>query len=321
MAQESLVHCSDSTFCVPGVYGVPRSKGLVLSYEVVSGSNITATSDEPTIGNGNGTIDYTKRLDFRFKFPIVNDPKMKIAMGFHYYNEEYDFGNLGNPEYEPFTRLNDRNLKSIGSSVYVVKPFLGNKYFVFRGSFDLNGDYSDASNLNDFAKFSFAPLYGVKVNPFTTMAFGAALSFDFGDPAVYPVFIYNRTLNSKWGIELTLPVEARVRRTFNPKSILYGGLKLEGAGYNITPDENDTFFDRNETIQISKSELKYYLNYEHEIHDYLWFGVNGGWRSNINFNLTAVDRLKSETIIDSKLKMTPYANLSLFIVPPRKWLE
>ena len=188
---------------------------------------------------------------------MLNHEKFKLALGVHYYNEEFEFSDLDNPEYTAFQRLNDRNLKSIGTSIYMVRPFLGNKYIVFRGAFNLNGDYEDSKNLKDFTKVSLVPLYGVKINPYTSMAFGVALSFDFGDPAIYPVFIYNKTFNNRWGLELTLPVEARVRHTFNKRNLLYAGVKLQGNGYNITLDPESELLVENETIQLSKSELKY----------------------------------------------------------------
>ena len=82
-----------------------------------------------------------------------------------------------------------------------------------------------------------------------------------------------------------------------------------------------TFVEEGETLQISKSEIQFGVNYEREIHDFLWFGIHAGVRSNLSLDLISLDRLKSEQIIDSQLGTAPFANISLFLVPPQKWLK
>ena len=42
-------------------------------------------------------------------------------------------------------------------------------------------------------------------NPKKSWGVGIAYSYTFGDPLLFPVFVYNQTFTQKWGIEALLP--------------------------------------------------------------------------------------------------------------------
>ena len=77
--------------------------------------------------------------------------------------------------------LNDKPLRSVGSTFYLVKPWLGNRYFMMRMGIKFNGDEGLGNLLDsDKLRVSIAPLIGWKKNPYTSYAFGFAYSYDFG---------------------------------------------------------------------------------------------------------------------------------------------
>lgn len=318
--QDQTINCSDTIFCVPGVIGMPRSKGLVMSREQVLDYSIRSNSKQDYLANGSGEVRTNRRYQFKLRAPLVMKKNIKVAMGFDYFVEEYRFEDLNQLDYPLYVSLEDKSLKSIGSTVYVVKPFRGNRYFLFRGSASLNGDYGtkDLPTI-DYLRFSLSPLYGVKRNDRVSYAFGAAFSYNFGRPAIYPVFAYNKTFNPHWGVEALLPARVWLRYTYNDRNLVYAKVGFNGASYNI--QLKDPSLVNKESLHLEKSELRYLITYEREIYDFLWVGMEAGMRSNLEFSLTDVDGSQRDLLINNRLNHAFLFNFSVFIVPPRNMLN
>lgn len=279
---------------------------------------IQSHSKQEGLEDGEGEVKLNRRWDFRLRVPLVRKPGIKIALGLRYFQEEYRFDDLS--DYPFYRGLEDKSLKSMGAQLYVAKPFKGNKYMILRISAGLNGDYHiDDLPTIDFLKFSIAPLYGWKANPYTAFAVGIAYSNDFGRQGVYPVFSYIQTFDNHWGLEALLPSKVRLRYSFNDKTNLYAVSELNGNSYTIRLDE--PALSGNETLNLRKSELRYLLSFEREIHDWLWFGMEAGVRSNISFNLNDGPKRGANQILDNRFNDAFLFNLSIFMVPPRRFLE
>ncbi len=300
--------------------GLPRAKALIVKYELQPEYKITSTAKQGNYGNSEAKVDRNRRLDFRLRFPIINKPSLTIAAGIKYTHEEFRFANAAGNNYSLYKDLEDRPLKSLGLHFYVVKPTRTKKYFILRASFDLNGDYT-SSNIGkiDFLKFSISPLIGWKQNENLSYALGVSYGYTFGVPLVIPVFSINKNFNCHWGIESLLPVNIRLRYTPNPKNYFYTGLELAGSSYRL--ESKGTAFSTYDKLHLFRSELRATVNYERELHDWLWFGIEAGYRDNIFFNLTNGARSRSNIIIDNRLKAAPVINASLFVVPPKGLLK
>ena len=317
-SQESIIHCSDSTFCVPSVFGMPRAKGIVIRQERVLNYGIKSFSKQEGLEDGEGSVRRNRRWDFKARIPILRKPGIKIALGVRYFHEEYRFEDL--PDYPLYRGLENKALKSLGTQLFLAKPFKGNKYFILRLSMALNGDYHiDDLPTVDFLKFSIAPLYGWKANPYTAFAVGFAYSNDFGRQGFFPVFSYIQTFNDHWGMEALLPSKARIRYSPNEKTNIYAVAELNGSSYTIRLDE--PALSNMETLNLRKSEVRFLLSFEREIHDWLWFGIESGLRSNINFSLREGAGRRANEIIDNRFNDALVFNFSLFVVPPRRFLE
>lgn len=319
-SQEIFSWSKETGYCNPSVVGLPRAKALIIKYEIQPAYKITSTAKQGGYGNSEGEINNNSRWDFRLRFPIVNKPSFTLAAGIKYTQEEFNFENPGSNNYEFYKDLEDRPLKSIGLHFYLVKPTKNKKYFILRTSFDLNGDY-DAKHfyLKDFLKFSITPLIGWKQNENLSYALGLSYGYAFGRPLIYPVLSINKNFNCNWGIESVLPVNIRLRYTKNEKNYFYTGFELSGASYRL--NNAGTAFSSYDKLHLFRSELRYTINYEREIHDWLWFGIEGGIRHTINFNLTNGPSVKSDIIIKNKLRDAPVINASIFVVPPRGLLK
>ena len=315
-----VIHCTDSTFCVPSVWGMPRSKALIFEYENVFSHRLRATSDLEAVGNGSGELQREERLDFKLRFPIYLSESFKMALGFSYFNEDYIFKDFDNPDYALFQSLDDKNLKSMGMALYLTKAWKGKHYFIMRISTDLNGDYKAGVLPRDrYLRVSIAPMFGVKKDAWTSYGGGIAWGYNFGRPTIYPFFFYNRTFNDKLGIESILPANAMLRVNFSQSMILYSGVALEGSSYTIRP--SGEALAQFETLQLRKSEIRLFANLEREIHDWFWFNVEAGVRFSYRFELAENLLYNPETIIDMRRRPAPFLKAGVFLVPPKKFLE
>ena len=319
-AQEPLIICTDSTFCMPGVMGMPRPKGIVIQQENVYRYRLT-TSADPQYATLEDRIKVqrNRRLNLKLTLPILNKPGLKIAGGLRYFVEEFQFDDLGLSDNSLYRTLEDRPLKSLGATFYISKPFKGNKYLLTRISTSLNGDYQRSEiSVSDVLRQSVAFLYGVKMSPRRSMAFGVNFSNNFGQFGVIPLLSYNASWNRNWLFESLLPIHARLNYISNSeKNIYIAEMKLEGGNYKFFADEGILANDR---LFLRKGEVQFSLNYEREIHDWLWFGAEVGLRVNLENDIT--DRVfDKDPFLNNDIKKAFLTSFSIFIVPPRKFLE
>ena len=302
----------------PSVTGMAKSKGIVFKYEGQPEFGIKSYSANPAIGNHQADIKSHNRFDLKVYVPILNRPHFKLVYGFNYFFEEFDF-EATPPPYSFYTNIEERNLKTIGSQLVLLRPINYKNYIVFRLKGDLNGDY--ASNQVSFGKYlksTLEGIYGWKRSEHLAFGVGVQLGYTFGRQSIYPVFLYNRTYNPKWGIELLLPARAQVRYNASEKSILYGGIGLDGASYNININPEITGF---RALELRRSEARARVRWEREIYDFLWFGLEAGYRVNIQFNAFDGEDRKANRLIKNHLKDASLFSAEIFLVPPKRFLK
>jgi len=318
-AQEIFTWGKEKDYCNPSVIGLPRAKAVILKYEVQPAYRIMSTGKSGTFGDNQGKISRNHRLDMRVRFPIINKPSITIAAGIKFSEEEFRFSDDVVTSYPFYKDLEDRPLKSVGLHLYVVRPTRQKKYFILRASADLNGDYSSGKfGKSEFLKFSITPMIGWKQSDNLSYAMGLTYGYAFGKPMIFPVLSYNKNFNCHFGIESLLPISLKLRYTANPKNYMYAGVELNGAGYRL--DNEGTAFTNYNQLHLFRSELRYTFTYEREIHDWLWFGFEAGYRQNLRFNLTNGAKGRSDVIIANRLMGAPLINASLFVVPPHALL-
>lgn len=314
-AQSTPINCTDSTFCIPGVVGLPRSKGLVITRELVKDYAIRSNVDGMA---SSGEVRRNRRWEMKLRAPVLLKEGFKMAVGFKYFVEEFNFENSDNQDFAFYNSLENRPLRSIRSDVYMIKPTLGKRYYILRVSAGLNGDYNlDNFGKEEFLRFSVTPLIGWKENDYVSWAVGVAYSYSFGRRRIFPILAYNKSFNLQWGIESILPASIKLRySTKDLKNYFYLKAELNGANYSVRLTDQ-----QRELVYLNKSEIRYLLNYEREIHDWLWFGVEAGLRQNINFDLANSPDINSNVVVENSLNEAFLMNFSLFLVPPRKFLK
>ena len=241
----------------------------------------------------------------------------KMAIGLEYFVEEFNFKNTEALDFAFYNDLENRSLRSIRGDVFIIKPTRTNRYYILRMSAGLNGDYKLKEFAKDeFLRFSVTPLIGWKKNDYVSYAVGVAYSHSFGRRSIFPIFAYNKSFNLQWGIESVLPANFKIRHsTSDMKNFFYAKAELNGANYSLNLD------DRQNLVYLNKSEVRFLLTWEREIHDWLWFGVEAGLRKNINFDLTDAPDINADIVVENNLNEAMIFSFSLFMVPPRKFLR
>ncbi len=312
------------TFCDPKIYGQARPKGIEMTYETHFNQRIRSESDNPNFGNQSATINTNRRFTFKLKAPLYLKEHIKVAVGFNYFSEEFNFSKPENIDYPLYTSLQDKHLTRIGGTFYVFKPYKGNHYLNVRASFDLSGDYDSESEikLKDYGRISVTGIYSTKVSKDHSYGWGLSYSYNLGRPLIYPVFAFDKNFNDNWGVEMLLPGWFKFRyQNLAQTNYWYAGMQVDGASYtvnleNATSKQLDRFLFR-------KSEIKAYLRYEREIYDFVWMGAELGMSKNVSFNVSESNSnlLMNNEVIHSNVEFNPYLNVKLFLVPPKKYYK
>ena len=300
---------------------MPRPKALQVSWENVFRYGMQSTGTRPAIGDGFNVVGREERLSLKLKVPLYLSDSWKLLLGFQYENEDFVFSRkASDPGYALHQGLHDHNLKRIGTSLYLTKAWRGNRYFGMKLGADLNGDYgADRLPLSRYLRISVSPMLGWKVGEDVFLGGGLSYNHTLGRPSLMPFLVYNHTFNERWGIETILPARARVRMNINESSLLYAGFRFDGASYAIHAEVPD--LPGQENFQLRISELRFTASIEREIHDFLWFEVEAGVRTDLRFDLTEDKRIQPEVYISSERRAAPFVRAGIFLVPPERWMK
>lgn len=304
-------------YATPSVQGQGRSKGIVIGYERLPQFDIKSDSDDPRIGNGNGRVRRNNKFEVRAFVPVMNRPRTKLIFGFDHNFEEFNF--VDENTYSLYKSLEDKNLRSIGAQLAFLRSLDNERFYLLRVKGELNGDYrTDNVSLSDYLKTTVDVAYGWKKNPYFSWGIGFQLGYTFGRRSIYPAILYNRTFNEKWGVESIFPANVLVRRNVSEKTLLFAGYKLEGASYTLNVNEQP-LADYGQ-VELRRTDIKGVLRLEQEIYDFLWLGVEGGYRR--YYRNRVYDEIGSRNeLISNDLSGAGYIGVELFVVPPRKMLE
>ncbi|WP_019946344.1 DUF6268 family outer membrane beta-barrel protein [Hymenobacter aerophilus] len=316
-------------YAVPSVVGMGPSKGVVAHIEGLANFNIKSDlRDREPNEKSENTVVKNRRAYIKAYAPLLNRPRLKLILGVNYDREEFKFEDPNRSVL--YRNLEDKGLKTIGAQLAVIRPIDETRWYLARVKGELNGDYTSSElSVTDYLKMSGEFIYGWKRSPYYAWGVGAQLGYTFGRQSLYPVILYNRTFNPRWGVESLFPARVTVRRNVNPKTLLFGGYTVDGLNYNIKLREP---LGELRTLILRQTEAKFRLRAEREIYDFLWFGLEGGYRYNYSFNAFDEDSNRrnlfgiggsgnrDKTVVNT-LGGAPYVSVELFLVPPRKLLR
>lgn len=317
-AQRPFQVCSDTTFCMPGINGAPRPKGIIFERQNLSDFSIATYS--PGNPAEEKKVSSNERIKVKLRAPIINNPGFKLGAEARYFVERYELEGLGENDNTLLNNLQDKALRSVGLSVFGLKPFLGNKYILSRASISLNGDFdTEEIESKNTIRASYSLLYGIKLSPYRSVAFGVNFSNNFGRFGIIPLLSYNVSFDKRWLFESILPLSIKQNYiSADKKNVFSAKVGLSGGNYNLLFSQKNL---QEPVLFLRKSEIRSTLSYEREIHDWLWFGIEAGWNKNIELNVSKSVRRNDDLVFESDVKDSFFTAFRVFIVPPKKFLK
>ncbi|MBF2709446.1 DUF6268 family outer membrane beta-barrel protein [Flavobacterium soyangense] len=314
-AQMDSLQNVKSKYCVPAIKGIPIGKGFSFEYQTLPNVAIETKDKTGIFSDSKSTIKSNSNIEAKLKIPIFDKPYLTVLGGLKYTFEEYHFENpVINPLYK---NLEDRGLKSIGANVTVIKPTKSNKFWIFKASADLNGDYDQNNgNLTDYLKFSISPALGWKVNDNFSYALGLSYNYRFGSPLILPVIAFNKNLNEKWSIEAILPLFIKSRFKFDEGISWLNTIEVEGASYKLNNFSSE--FPQFDNLHLHRSDIQFTTRIEKKLVGWLWAATEVGFRKNLTYDLTNSNKANNNIIFDNTIKSALLFNVSLFISPRKK---
>ncbi|MBL0126437.1 MAG: hypothetical protein IPP83_03035 [Flavobacteriales bacterium] len=306
---------TDSTaYCDPSCIGQPRPKGFELNYERMLDYGITGVRNDITPGDYAAEVRRNARWKLKVRVPVYNTKAWKVNLGVGYSSENYSLERESGQAEQVLDLLEDIRLRSLSAGVYVVKPFIGKHYMVLRTNSSLNDDGGAIVDKGNIMKHEVALAFGVKRDPYTAYGVGVAFSYTLGRARILPLIAYDHSFDPHWGLEILLPSHIRARYAFGQGNLLLFGAKVDGANYNIRLQGqglDGIYF-------LERSDVRGFVRYEREIHDWLWFGADLGYNMNIDLSLvTDHGARRGDVILSNTVASAIYFGAGIFVVPPR----
>lgn len=291
----SFVDAGAKRFCSPKIEGLSPAKLISLGYDYQGAYNLSAGK----LFNGSGAelaaaddaqVNATQGLRVGFNIPVISKTNLVWQMGANYWNTQYQYATLPTAASNPLHQtLSEHGLRTTGINTTVFKPLDSKTFLLFQGSADLSGTYGIEFMPVQYLRYSAALIYGRRPTEKKQWGLGVARTYRVGEINYIPVILYNSTdaLN-KWGAEVLFPARAHVRRTINPRNMIFAGFELEGQSYRLWRDPASSFDLRNEDLEIRRGEARLRMVYEFSLKDFIWLSVQAGYRLQYRYD---VDRL------------------------------
>ena len=309
--------CNATSFCKTGVLNKSMSKGIAVEYDLVPSYYLHTTSSNKTVGESRDKIGLSGTMKFKLKAPLYNGEGLKVMLGFKYYKEQFQF-NTNNLDFELHQNLDNRSLKNVAMSLYVLKPMKNKFYVAFKGEAAFRGDYTGfLKPSKDNLSYNVTAALGIKKSERTEWGIGLLYKYSFGNHIVLPGLVFNHTFNEKWGIESTLPQKIMVRYNACPKTILLAGSEIKGNSYYL--NTNLVSGTASNSLLMQNTELRTGIQVQREVFGPVWAGVNLGMRNSLGINFEDPYAGQNELLIQSSPSMGMYATFSLFLTTPKKF--
>lgn len=283
-------------YCSPKIEGLSPAKLISIGYDfqgpyALAAGDLLAVDGSAILSSAQlAQVRATQGLRAGFNIPVVSKTNLVWQLGANYWNSNYTYSDPIDETSNPLHQtLSEQGLRTAGVSTTVFKPLDSKRFVLFQGSVDLSGTYGIGLMPADYLKYSAALIYGKRPTEKKQWGFGVARTYRVGELNYIPVILYNSTdaLN-KWGAEVLFPARAHVRRTINPRNMLFAGYELEGQSFRLWQNPNSGFDLRNEELEIRRGEARLRLVYEFSLKDFIWLSVQAGYRVNARYD---VDRL------------------------------
>ena len=302
-------------YCKPGVRNKTRSKGIELSYQLLGSGDIAAPNNE----FAQPYPEYSKfrKLRTKVSIPIIRQERLKTVMSFSYDAEQYEIENIVSDYQQLITSTNNINFKS--SSIDLSWAYSLNEKNYLGGKFSLsyNGSYDGLVSFSQrYAVYSAGVAYGIKNHEDNEWGVVLDASKNFRNQGLraLPFLFWNKTLNDKWGFQLTLPSAVNLRYNMNSETILIASANFNGDSYSF-----DQVSINNRPIAFNHSEILTTIKLQRQIIPWLWLDLQAGYH--FNFNSSFELQTTQETLLTIDPGNSILMKFGIFVSPPDKFLD
>jgi hypothetical protein len=284
-----------------------------LGYEHHSGFSMPKV---PQDVSGTPASDYTvsrlSAIRAQVNLPVISNDKFIWQLGANYWGSYFMFKEKTVSRFE--SALHNNGLHTMGLQTTFFKPLDEKHWLVIQATTDFNGSFRKFSDISSRSlTISATAIYGWKYSDRNMMGVGVARTYRAGSVLHVPVFLWNKTFNDRYGMELLLPARGYLRRNFSTTSMLQLGYELEGNQFYLPGAGvagNDLFLQR--------GELKPRLMWDKQIAGFIWLNVQAGMRMNWRFDaMTQADsREEKDRFYQGKLTNPLFFSVGLNFVSP-----
>ncbi len=320
-------------YCSPKIEGISPQKliGLGFDYQAAYKMNlgklvtpsVNGDSMQYNVGNSSG-------MRFNCNIPVISKTNIVWQMGANYWETSYSgmapeiTSGVVKPSNDLATELSKNGLRTMGLNTTIFKPFNETNFVLFQGSADLSGDYDWNLMPAKYLKYSAAVVFGKRPSERKQWGVGLARTYRVGELNYIPIIMYNSTdAQNKWGSEILFPARAHVRRTINPRNMIFAGYELEGQSYRLY--RNSVY--RPEDLEIRRGEIRLRMVYECSLKDFIWLSVQAGYRINYRYDVDQLENgkeiyrafgllSKEPYVMTNSLTNPLYFNVSINLVSP-----
>jgi hypothetical protein len=289
-------------FCTQKVINQTPTRLATVGYEYNSGFNNNVTDK----------INSMSGLRAGLQYLAISTNKIILTVGANYWgakvNTNATSAGIGN------NQIYNNRMDMLGLNALLFKP-IDRKHFIIA---QLNSDVSTVGKSNNFAFDSKgltlygSAIYGWKKNDYRMSGLGISKTYRLGRPLFVPIFLYNKTFNQNWGVEMLLPARAHVRYNVSTTNMFLAGLELEGQQYYIQPATTSQ-----PDWWLQRGEIKPRLAWEKKLFGFIWLGTQAGYRLGYRNNVVnKYNGKESNEITTNAWGNSPYFNVSLSFVTP-----
>ncbi len=289
-----------------------RPKIAEFSYQVLG--HYQTISNSETFGNASSQIERDLLLKIKLGIPLIIKNKTVFGVQLKYYHHHFGFDEddfMGG--YDLYDHINGRSFTDLGARIAYQRKLENGSELSFIAGAEIRSDKIVWSP--NTSKYFISGQYKKQVNERTKIGFGAVFNYGLRLTSFYPLFTYEKTLNSKWTVDLTLPKSAAIRHKLDAKTFLIAEVDFVGWRYNLTRPISGDLRD----FTLRKADLEFQVKFEREIHDWLWFGAEVGYSKNVSYYLANPGERGNKALIDLRAKDASSFKFSIFIVPPKSF--
>jgi len=318
-------------FCTSKVLDLSPQKLISIGYDVQGPHRMSLDSlygrDGTTLWSMpvERNFAYSRGLRIAASIPVISKNSIIWTMGGYYweniYRRKQTMGIFPFPH--EMDRWLNQGIRTTAINTTVFKPVNEHTFWLLQAQAEVNGDYgwSNAGSAAKHTRWSGAVLYGKKPHDRLQWAIGAVQTWRAGEVNYIPALLYNYTWPSrKYGTEILFPARAAIRRTFNPRNLLFLGYELEGGSYRFQQAELLGFTGK-DGFELRRSELRFRCVYECSLKGFVWMSLQTGVRLNYSYNVDQGNFYrgffgKQTYVMENTLTPAPYFQVSLNLVSP-----